>query len=487
MAHQKSAGIDVAAEPDVQQLIEDLARAHRTPRGVEQFGIEVVPKSLRTARWNDIFILWFGSMLSPGLMLLPAMAVVNDGLSYWQAILAIWLGSWFGCLVFAALSSFGPDYGLPGQMLVRSIFGIAGTRLIISVLRLFCGCYWFAFQTIATAFGVRAILETLTGAAMDLVAISLLLGIGQAVLAIFGFEVLRKAGRLILPVMLVVMAAMLYVFVTSGGPDYGVEYVISKPSRTSSWLPMLVWVGTMISTWLPVTVSCSDVSRYARSRPHAWLGTAFGPALGMTTAAVVSAYGAVASGEWNPFGLAARLAATGPLPYLLLGGLILAVVLANTMNLYSAGLSFVNIVPSVGRFWATLSMAVLSIGLCLLPAVVINSQSYITELGRVFGPVAGVLLADYLVIKRGRVEVAALLVRGGRYRYFRDVNVVAIIAWALGYGLFAILPPWSVPVAASLFATGIIYLIAMSIASRLSVAYRSAVAPSALIMRLSDA
>lgn len=76
-----------------------------------------------------------------------------------------------------------------------------------------------------------------------------------------------------------------------------------------------------------------------------------------------------------------------------------------------------NIVRRVGRFWATLGLAVIGIGLSVLPELVNGFTGLMTMMGNVYAPVAGVLIADYLVCKRMGIDVSELFTKDGRYWY----------------------------------------------------------------------
>ena len=61
------------------------------------------------------------------------------------------------------------------------------------------------------------------------------------------------------------------------------------------------------------------------------------------------------------------------------------------------------------------------------------------------GPVAGIMICDYFVIRRRVLQVDDLYLRGGAYEYSRGVNWRALFALALGAGIALVglvVPPW---------------------------------------------
>ena len=54
--------------------------------------------------------------------------------------------------------------------------------------------------------------------------------------------------------------------------------------------------------------------------------------------------------------------------------------------------------------------------------------TYVGMLGNVFAPIAGVLIADYIFVKRMKIDLVALFEPNGPYWYWKGVNPVAV-AW----------------------------------------------------------
>ena len=113
---------------------------------------------------------------------------------------------------------------------------------------------------------------------------------------------------------------------------------------------------------------------------------------------------------------------------------------ANVMNVYTGGLSLVNTVPRLGRFRASLLVAGAAIVLSSFLDFVDHAQKWIVHLGNLAAPLTGVLLADYLIVRRKQVDVAALYEPRGRYRFLRGVNVAAVVATAAGVGVYYAVP-----------------------------------------------
>src|ERR1700753_3130318 len=182
----------------VTKIEEKIRRRYHQPKGVEQFGIEPVPPELKTVRWHDIFSIIFGFALNPGSMLAGGMAVVS-GLSFIAAVGAITSGVLVATIAYTIMATVGVDYGLPGQVSTRMVYGVRGAKWIPSFIRTFASIYWFAFQTVAGSIALIAVLELWTGGAYSLVTVSLLFALLQAFVAIVGYDSLKHLSRAALP------------------------------------------------------------------------------------------------------------------------------------------------------------------------------------------------------------------------------------------------------------------------------------------------
>ncbi len=89
------------------------------------------------------------------------------------------------------------------------------------------------------------------------------------------------------------------------------------------------------------------------------------------------------------------------------------------------------------------------------PSVVTGYTAYVGMLGNVFSPIAGVLIADYIFVKRMKIDLVALFEPNGPYWYWSGVNPIAVIWTALGFlaYMFVIPAAW-IQVLVTLVATG---------------------------------
>jgi nucleobase:cation symporter-1, NCS1 family len=98
---------------------------------------------------------------------------------------------------------------------------------------------------------------------------------------------------------------------------------------------------------------------------------------------------------------------------------------------------------------------------------VLNFFRYVTLFGNVFSPVAGVLVFDYLFVRRMQIDVAALYDPKGRYRYWVGFNPIAVAWTAFGFLICTyVIPTAWIPVLLTLLITGVGYLLTVWIMQR---------------------
>jgi cytosine/uracil/thiamine/allantoin permease len=182
--------------------------------------------------------------------------------------------------------------------------------------------------------------------------------------------------------------------------------------------------------------SVADFCRYTPTRRDVRIGLTASALAAALVDTFIGGYAAAATGETNPFVALADLTATKAVLGLLLVAIVVQGISANIGNVYTAGLSLVNTIPVLGRLRATILVAAAAVALSAAPDVIDSAQKWIVHLGNVAAPLAAVMLVDYVVVKRRRIDVSALFDPNGPYRYLNGVNVSAILAIAAGVALY---------------------------------------------------
>jgi len=424
---------------------------------VEEFGVEPIPAELRTTGWRDLFAINFTFFLNPVMYVLGAFAVVDGGLPLWWAVAAMVAGQALAYALLVVVAQPGVDYGLSGQVAMRSHLGLWGARLLSSPYRVIAATYWFAAQALTAGLGAQAIIAAMTGNRLPLVPLALVFAAVHATFAVLGFDVMRWLLRIVLPISLLFTGILVGLFLTADDPDYAVRRVFDSPDQSLTWVGFATYVTVMCGASLTLVGNVADFCRYTPTRRDMRIGLAASATAAAFVTTFVGGYAAAATGETNPFVAVAELVSSDALLVCLLAAIVVQGLAANITNVYTAGLSVVNTIPRLGRLWATIAAAAVAVALSAFPDFVTHAQRWITHLGNLGAPLTGVILADYLVVKRQRIDVPALFDPQGRYRYLNGINVAAILAIAGGVGVYYAVPQswvkvvWGVGVSAALY------------------------------------
>jgi NCS1 family nucleobase:cation symporter-1 len=229
----------------------------------------------------------------------------------------------------------------------------------------------------------------------------------------------------------------------------------SGPTGGSWMLGVFVpWVTAMVGYWATLSLNIPDFTRYARSQRDQAVGQAVGllttmPLFAFIGIAVTSAT-VILYGEaiWNPVDLVSRLAAERGSPFL--GVLAMFAILVATLttniaaNVVAPANSFANLAPSRVSVRAGGLIAGL-LGIVILPWKLLDVyQGWLITYSGLLGAVAGVIVADYLVVRRRELVLRDLYRFDGAYGYDAGVNWRAVGATVAGIGvalLGAIVPP----------------------------------------------
>lgn len=425
---------------------------------VEAYGVEPIPPELRTTGWRDLFAINFTFFLNPVMYLLGAFAVVDGGLPLWWAVAAMVVGQTLAYALLVVIAQPGVDYGLTGQVAMRAHLGFWGARLLSSPYRVIAATYWFAAQALTAGLGAQAIVVAMAGRRLPLVPLALVFAAVHATFAVLGFDIMRWLLRVVLPVSLAFSGILVTLFLATDDPDYAVSRVFDSPDQDLTWVGFATYVTVMCGASLTLVGNVADFCRYTPTRRDMRIGLAVSAVAAAVVTTFVGGYAAAATGETNPFIAVAELVSSDALLVCLLVAIVIQGLAANITNVYTAGLSLVNTVPRLGRLWATVAAAAAAVALSGFPDFVDHAQRWITHLGNLGAPLAGVVLADYLVLKRQRIDVAGLFDPHGRYRYLQGVNVAAIVAVAVGVAVYYVVPQSWIKVVWGVAAGGLVYL-----------------------------
>jgi NCS1 family nucleobase:cation symporter-1 len=410
--------------------------------------IAPTPPERRTWGTYDIAALWIGMCVCiPTYML--ASGLIAAGMSWKQAIFTIALGNFIVLVPMILNGHAGTRYGIPYPVLARASFGVLGAN-IPAILRALVACGWFGIQTWIGGQALHTMLGVLWSGwyafpAAQGIAFVVFLAM-NVYFIVNGTESIRWLESVSAPFLILVGLGLLAWAYQEGG---GWGPILHQPGKLTTfgqfWPVFVPSLTAMVGYWATLSLNIPDFTRYAKSqRSQIW-----GQALGLpATMALYSFIGvAVTSatilifGEpiWDPVTLLSRF--DSPIVVLLaLVALLVATLTTNiAANVVSPANDFSNLWPRKISF-RTGGMITAVLGVVMMPwKVLANYGTYIfgwlIGYSSFLGPIAGILIADYWLLRRQELHSVDLYVRGGAYEYTGGLNLGAVLALCIGVGV----------------------------------------------------
>lgn len=419
---------------------------------IEKWGLESVPNELRKTSWFDYFILQLSFSVNSGNFLVPALAVLNGNLSFFAAVAATLAGAIASFIFVSALAMPGAIYGLPAQYAIRGLLGTGLTRFIASPIRVITSLYWFAVQTIGGTIALIEIVKKLTGTKLSLLPISLSLALTMALLALIGFEAVKKASRLFMPVLIIGQLILIYLFVHYAAVHHEAGTLFNHQWKASYFF---LYSSLAFVQYISGVSASSDMARYSRTPKEAFWGLLAGNGVGFLITSLLAAFSAALIGNWNPFAGASSLIDSKWILVILMICVGVSMISINMNNAYTGGFSLLNTFHQLGRVKSSLIFGVAAIILSGFPQLVNGAQKYISYLGTFIIPLSAVIIIEYLVIKKAALSENDLIaISSGSYR----INKEALCAIAAGVCSFFLIPKNFSPGFLSFLLTSCFYL-----------------------------
>lgn len=409
---------------------------------------DLAPTSVAQRTWSTYHIasLWVGlSVCIPTYML--AASLVGAGMNWWQAVGTIMLGNLIVCVPMVLIAHAGTRYGIPFPVLARASFGVLGSN-VPALMRALVACGWFGIQA---WIGGQAIYTMLKVAAPQYEPpYAAFLGFfvfwaWNMYIVVRGSESIKRLEAYAAPFLIVSGLALFAWAVTRAG---GLGPILARPSAFATtgdfWVVFVPSLTAMVGFWATLALNIPDLSRYARSQRAQVLGQFLGLPTTMTLfafigVAVTSASGVI-FGEpiWDPVQLLSRI--ENPVVVLIaLFALLIATLTTNVAaNVVAPANGFANLWPSRITF-ATGGIITGVIGIAIMPWKLLENadryMGWLVTYSAFLGPIAGVFIADYWVVRATRLALADLYTREGIYGRW---NGAALVALAAGAGLAVI-------------------------------------------------
>ncbi|WP_329173540.1 NCS1 family nucleobase:cation symporter-1 [Streptomyces sp. NBC_01477] len=426
-----------------------------------------VPVAHRTWTTYNFSALWVGMAHNiPSWTL--ASGLVALGMDWKQAVLTIAVANVVVLAPMLLTGHAGPKYGIPFPVLARASFGLRGANLP-ALVRAAVACAWFGIQTWIGGQGIFVLLDRvlpgdwagarhLGGYPWPLWLCFVLFWALELAVIARGMDTLRRFENWAAPFVLVgAVVLLIWISVKAGG----LGPLLDQPSQLGwgrhFWKVFFPALMGMIGFWSTLALNIPDFTRFgAGQRAQAWgqsLGlpttmTAFALLSVLVTSGAQAVYGTGDATLWDPVALAAKSHSDIGIVYALLTVLIATISVNIAANVVSPAYDLSHLAPRFVNF-RTGALITGVIGVLLFPWKLISTPeiyiyTWLGVVGGVLGTVAGVLIADYWIIRRTVLHLGELYDPAGRYWYTGGWNWRAVAAFAVG-GLLAVGGSYSAP------------------------------------------
>ncbi|WP_369173640.1 NCS1 family nucleobase:cation symporter-1 [Streptomyces sp. R28] len=387
-----------------------------------------------------------------------ASGLVALGMDWKQAVFTIALANIIVLLPMLATGHAGPKYGIPFPVLARASFGLRGAN-IPALIRAAVACGWFGIQTWIGGSGIFALGSKLTGGHWEdagkiagnpwpLWLCFVLFWAAQIAIIYRGMDFLRHFENWAAP-FVIVGALVLLIWIAVKADGFGA--LLDQPSKLGwgpdFWPVFFPSLMGMIGFWATLSLNIPDFTRFGASQKAQTWGQSLGLPTTMTLFAVlavlVTSGSEVVYGEaiWDPVTLAAKTDSVFGLLFALIVVLVATISVNIAANVVSPAYDLANLAPKLINF-RTGALITGVIGVLIFPWKLISTPEFyiFTWLGLVgglLGTVAGILIADYWIVRRTVLHLADLYTPGGRYWYSSGWNWRAIAAFLVG-GVLAV-------------------------------------------------
>src|SRR5918994_5639903 len=377
-----------------------------------------------------------------------ASGLIAAGMNWWQGLLTVSLGNLIVLIPILLNSHPGTKYGIPFPVLVRSSFGIRGAN-VAAMARALVACGWFGIQTWIGALALDTLMTTLTSGWADVSghkAIAFgVFWIVQVAIILRGIEGIKFLESYAAPLLLGGSVGLLIWAFGAAGNVFEASAQLTA-GDASFWSLFGPGLAANVGYWITLSMNIPDFTRYAKDPRSQIVGQSIAMPLTMTgfsfigiavTCATIIEFG---EAIWDPVTLVARL--LDDFPVLLVLAMII-VVLAQVStnmaaNVVSPSNDFSNLSPRQISFRTggliTAVIGVISFPWQLYEDVGAYIFTWLVGYGSLLASFIAVMLVDYWLLRRARLEVTELYRDGpgGEYWFSRGYNWRALVAVAAG-------------------------------------------------------
>ncbi|MDJ0653985.1 MAG: NCS1 family nucleobase:cation symporter-1 [Xanthomonadales bacterium] len=444
--------------------------------GSPRYNEDIAPTRIEQRTWSrwNIAALWVGMAICVPTYTLGGVLTAYFGLSVSEALWTILIANVI-ILVPLTLNAFpGTRYGIPFPVVLRASFGIIGSN-VPALIRALVACGWFGIQTLFGGIAVHLLLSALFDSWASLGGTGEVLGffifwVANLWVVIRGSESIKHLEAFAAPLLLIVALGL----VVWAWPKASVNELFaqapSRPEGDSFWPYFFGGLTAMVGFWATLSLNIPDFSRFARKQRSQVIGQIIGLPLTMLLFAglgvILTAASTTLVGETisDPINLIGKIDSTMWV-VVAMAMIIIATISTNTAaNIVSPTNDFQNVAP---RYINQTKGVLLTglIGLLLMSWELLKKLGWLVSdvsveslysnwligYSSLLGPIAGIMVVDYFVVKQQQYDLPGLYLDDGPYPAWNlpgflafgipvALTVVALttgqLGWFYDYGWF---------------------------------------------------
>jgi len=437
--------------PDGRVELVDTRRVEASPL----YNRDLAPVPLARRNWTtyNYAALWVSmAHCIPTYML--ASGLMASGMNWSQALVTILLGNTIVLIPILLNSHPGTKYGIPFPVFARAAYGTLGSN-VPALMRALVACGWFGIQAwiggeaLHTFFktvipGWPALLGAGFGGHTTTEWVSFLLFWGINIYIIYrGMDLLRAVENWAAPFVLVMAGLLLWWAIAEAN---GLGPLLAQPGKFRTfgefWPVFVPSLTAMIGFWATLSLNMPDFTRFGRSQREQIVGQVVAlpttmslfAAMGvMITSATAIIYG---QAIWDPVQLVGKFSSPLVVAVSMFTVVVATIAVNIAANVVSPANDFANAFPRVISF-KTGGLITGILGIVIQPWKLLADPSgyiftWLLGYSGGLGSIAGVLVADYWLVRRRELRLEDLYLVDGVYRGW---NWRAIVATALGCAL----------------------------------------------------
>jgi nucleobase:cation symporter-1, NCS1 family len=437
--------------PDGRVELVDMSRVEASP--LYNDDLAPVPAARRTWTTYNYAALWISmAHCIPTYML--ASGLMASGMSWSQALVTILLGNTIVLAPILLNSHPGTKYGIPFPVFARAAYGTLGSN-VPALMRALVACGWFGIQSWIGGEALHTFMKAIVKAWPGLLGagfgghtttewVSFLLFWGLNVFIIYrGMDLVREVENWAAPFVLVMTGVLLWWAISRAD---GLGPLLAQPGRFRTlgefWPVFVPSLTAMIGFWATLSLNMPDFTRFGRSQREQMVGQVVALPTTMSLFAamgvVITSATAIIYGQaiWDPVQLVGKFSSPLVVAVSMFTVVVATIAVNIAANVVSPANDFANAFPRLIGF-KTGGLITGLLGITIQPWRLLADPSgyiYTWLLGYSggLGSIAGVLIADYWIVRRRALRLEDLYLDDGVYRGW---NVRAIAATAAGCAL----------------------------------------------------